>query len=85
MTNRIRIVVATNGRSLVGRDWLVALQYQFTPCNQITAKECISKVSRHPVSSAHSSEVNRRSDVLNAFPRIFRLQEKVNDHMINFE
>ena len=59
MIKRLRVLVATNDRSLVGRDWLLALQYQLKPSNQIKASECISMISDQLAIGAHSSEVDR--------------------------
>ena len=41
-----RMLVAEKGRSLVGRDWLVAVKYQLTPVYQIAANECFHEIVR---------------------------------------
>ena len=84
---RARIPAEVTGRTLVGHDWLAALQSQFKHSNQIAASECNSMISSHLIKGGHSSEVNSiiRNDVISAFPRLFTRQRKVFGHLIKIK
>ena len=84
---KARISVVVTGKSLVGRNWLSALQYQFKPSSQIAASECILLISSHSIDGGHSSKVENinRNDVKSAFPQFFTRQGKVIGHTIKIE
>ena len=77
---RARTLVTAKSRSLVGRNWLAALKYQFTPANHITASKCSSKVTMKITIAENSCEV-----VESAFRRNFRRHGRIKDHVIELE
>ena len=84
---RARTLVAVTGRSLVGRDRLAVLQYQFKTSNQIAVSEFNSIKSSHLIDGGHSGEVNstNRNDVIGALLQLFTRQGKAIGHTIKIE
>ena len=84
---RGRTLVTTKGRLLIGHDWLAALQFYFTPANQIAPIECFSMISKKLTTAANSSAVHtfERSGVERAFMQLFRIDGLIKHHEIEFE
>ena len=84
---RARISVTAKDRSQVGRDWLAARIYQFTPFNQIAASESFSMTGKKLVNAVNSSAILdiEWSEVKKAFQHLFRGQGRIKDHAVRLE